>query len=81
MSLEKAMLGRGQGECVFENTIRLGKALFDVAAVELEMGAQVGSFDGLQFGKISKAGFRQLDGFMNQRRIGLERFLDIEDRR
>src|SRR6516164_11183037 len=81
MGLEKAVLRRRQRKSILKDTIRLGKALFDIAANELEMSAQIGPFDRLQFSQISKAGLWKLDRIMNQGRVGLKRFLNIEHRR
>ena len=65
MSLEKAVLRRRQGKGVFENAVRFGETFLDVAAVELEMRADVSPFHRLDFGEVGETGSRQLDGIMH----------------
>ncbi|MBI2212001.1 MAG: hypothetical protein HYU47_15640 [Deltaproteobacteria bacterium] len=47
MSFKKTVLRRRQCKSVFEDMIRLGETLVDIAAGEPEVGANVGAFDGL----------------------------------
>ena len=56
MSFQKAVLRRRQREGVFENLVGLGEAFLDIAAIELEVGANIGAFHRLDLGEIGKAG-------------------------
>ena len=60
------MLGGRQCERIFENMIRFGKASLNVAAVELEVRANIGPFYRLELGKIGKSGFRYANRLMDQ---------------
>ena len=75
------MLRRRQCESIFENMIRFGKTFLDVAAVELEMRADIGAFDRLELGKIGKTRFRYANGLMDQSRAWLQCLVDIQNRR
>ena len=75
------MLRRRQRERIFENMIRFGKAFLNIAAVELEVGADIGAFDRLDLGKIGKTGSRHLTESCTKVAPGLQRLVNIQNRR
>ena len=71
MRLEKAMLCRRQRERVFENLVGFGEAFLDIAAIEFEVGANVGAFDRFDLSEIGKTGTRHFDRIVHQSRADL----------
>ena len=75
------MLRRRQRERIFEDMVGLGEAFPNIAAVELKVRADVGAFDRLYLGEIGKAGSRQFDRVVDQRRAWFNASLHVEHRR
>ena len=75
------MLGCRERESILENMVRIGEALLHVAAVKLEMRADVGAFHRLDLGEVGEAGFRDANRLVDQSCAGLQSFVDIQNRR
>jgi hypothetical protein len=71
--LEKAMLCRRQRERVLENMVGFSEAFVNIAAIEREVGANVGAFDRFDLSQIGETGSWHFDRIVHQGRARFER--------
>ena len=75
------MLRRRQREGIFEDLVGLVETSSDIAAIEFEVGANIGAFHRLDFGEIGKTRCRQFDRVVHQGRARFQGLVNVEHRR